>query len=125
MPNNPNAARDILKRLGPGSEIVAFKFGKNPAYRSKLEGWIREDPTCLTLMMKLGAEVNKVNEPVSRKSKANPPASEAKGGKHGAGGEGKFLKDYLAAKKTNLQAAIDIKEKARKAGEDTSDWYSK
>ncbi len=125
----PNAremgAKDVIRRIGPASAQIAYKFGNNPAYRAKLEGWIQEDPTCLTLMMRLGAEASKINEPVSRKSKAQPPAATATGGSSGGGAEGQLLKKYLTAKGDNLQAAMDIKDKARKSGIDVSDWWSK
>ncbi len=125
----PNAremgAKDVIRRIGPASAQIAYKFGNNPAYRAKLEGWIQEDPTCLTLMMRLGAEASKINEPVSRRSKARPPAATATGGSAGGGAEGQLLKKYLTAKGDNLQAAMDIKDKARKSGIDVSDWWSK
>ncbi len=118
-------AKDVIKRLGPASAQIAYKFGNNPKRLAKLEGWIREDPSCFTLFMRLGAEIDKINEPVSRKSKARPPAANATGGSSGGGAEGQLLKKYLTAKGDNLQAAMDIKDKARKSGIDVSDWWSK
>ncbi len=127
LPENARngAVETILSKLGPGSEKIAYKFGHNPAYRAKLEGWVREDPTCMKLMLELGAERKKVNNPVPRKSKASPPAAQATGGSPGTAGGDKMLKQYLKAKETSHQEALDIKEKAREAGVDVSDWYKK
>jgi hypothetical protein len=114
----------ISKMHGEGSEKVWFHLGRNQTALSKLKDTLISDPSGLDTMLYLGELKTRLTaSPTKRVSRAPKPGSALKGGDGSSAGANALKKQYKAAVSSgDIQSRIDIRQKAKAAGHDPSNW---
>lgn len=111
---------DTLNSLGEGSEKVMYMLGRNNNKLNELTGIIQNDPSGLKMMAHLGKLHAEVQNPSKTRSNAPKPATSLQGDSATKNGYGSLYKQYQ--KSNDVQTRLDLKRKARQAGEDVSKW---
>ena len=109
-----------LNSLGEGSEKVMYQLGRNNSRLNEIIGVAQSDPTGLRLMAHLGKLHSEVQDPKKRRSNAPNPASKLTGDAAASSNHGTLFKRW--SKATHPQDRVDLKAKAKAAGEDVSSW---
>ena len=109
-----------LNDMGAGSEKVVYLLGRNTSKLNELTGLLRNDPTGLSAMGFLGKLHSEVQDPQKRRSNAPKPASKLTGDAAATSSHGTLFKKW--SKSTDPQTRINLKSKAKAAGEDVSSW---
>jgi len=113
----------MINTLGEGSEKVLFFLGRNNKALNAVKGMIAEDPSGMKALVYLGQQKERLTNPKKRISNAPPPAGDANGDVVQKDEGVKLKRKYDAAhKKQQGDVAYRYKQKARKAGVDTSSW---
>lgn len=109
-----------LNDMGSGSEKVVYLLGRNTSKLNELTGLLQKDPTGLSAMGFLGKLHSEVQDPQKRRSNAPKPANKLTGDAAATSSHGTMFKKW--SKSTDPQTRIDLKSKAKAAGEDVSSW---
>lgn len=126
QPGKGEAIADaLISMIGEESEKLVFHIGRNKQRRAELAQAIKDDPVGNKAMMLLGTWRGEIKSPGKRTTKAPAPAPNIGTG-NGAAATVKtkaLKKKYEKACASNdMQARIDAKFEAKKAGVDVSQW---
>lgn len=113
-----------ISRLGEGSDKVMYYLGRNPTALARFQRLISSDPSGIEAGIFLGEEKKRLTGAQKTKlSQARKPATQINGDDKAPLSTSKMKKQYEAAhKKGDVQKAYDLKQKARLAGGDVSNW---
>lgn len=123
--NGDLVADELIARLGEGSERVIAHLGINSAKLATLKQKLVEDNSGLSASMWLGELKTELAKGSTVKlSKAPKPDAGIKGDAGGGSATvSTLMKKYKAAHDSgNAQKAFDLKQQAKKAGHNTSNW---
>lgn len=122
--NGDLVADELIARLGDGSERVITHLGINSAKLATLKQKLIEDNSGLSASMWLGELKTELAKGSTVKlSKAPKPDSGIKGDAGGSSTMSTLMKKYKAAHDSgNTQKAFDLKQQAKRAGHNTSNW---
>ncbi len=123
--NGDLVADELIARLGDGSERVIAHLGINSAKLATLKQKLIEDNSGLSASMWLGELKTELAKGSTVKlSKAPKPDAGIKGDAGGANATvSTLMKKYRDAHNSgNTQKAFDLKQQAKKAGHNTSNW---
>ena len=115
-----DAIISTLNSLGEGSEKVMYQLGRNNNRLNEIIGVAQSDPSGLKLMAHLGKLHSDVQDPKKRRTNAPKPTSKLTGDAAASSNHGTLFKRW--SKATHPQDRVDLKAKAKAAGEDVSSW---
>jgi len=124
-PNFGDAIVDqIISNIGEGSEKVMYFLGRNANALTKFQGLLSSDPSGIQAAVFLGQEKQRLtNTKINQPSNAPAPGKNVKGDAVISANERALKKTYDEAHgKSNIQAAYNVKKKARAAGVDVASW---
>jgi len=123
FPNQGDAITDgLIASVGEGSEKIFYSLGVNATKRAQFASLLKQDPTGIQAAIYLGSLKTELSAPTKRKSNAPAPAPNLNGDK-GVNNGGDFHKQYKKAKSANdMNAAINSKLAAKRAGVNVKDW---
>lgn len=113
----------LIANLGEGSEKVLYNLGVNQARRNELVNLLKEDQSGLRASVFLGKLAAELSAPQRKRTNAPPPATQVQGDrKTTEAGRALHRKYEEAHKRGDVQAAIDLKSEAKRAGVNTQTW---
>lgn len=113
----------IIAILGEGSEKVMFFLGRNPAALGKFQSLLTKDKTGMKAAVYLGQEKQRLTNPSKPRSNAPDPAAQINGDANSTVQSSALKKKYETAHKAGkTQLAYNLKQQARKAKVNVTDW---
>ena len=111
----------LISKMGKGSEKVMYALGVSDTKRAKLKDLLQTDTSGMSAAMYLGQLIQELGTPRKRKTNAPKPATEIKGDVEISSTGAKKKYDEAHAKRNGAEA-FKVKQAAKKAGIDVSDW---